>query len=194
MLLQKNYWKGKNRKTKYLNPLISNIIRFILLIFLQVYVLFEINPLHKQVVPYVYFAFILWLPFSVSKWWLLIIGFLTGLTIDYFTNQIGFHAAACSLVAYARPLLIGVLKSREVQEFSYREPSIKSLDTAPYVTYVVVLTLLHHGWLSFLQWLQFGSFLQFIIRVLLYSAISILLIFTIELLFPRRLKFKTNVR
>jgi hypothetical protein len=81
-----------------------------------------------------------------------------------------------------------------VQEFSYREPSIKSLDTAPYFTYVVVLTLLHHGWLTFLQWLQLGSFMQFIIRIILYTAISLLLIFTIELLFPRRLKFLTNVR
>lgn len=165
-----------------------------LFVFLQVYVLFEINPLHKEVVPYIYYLFILWLPFSVSKWWLLIIGFLTGLTIDYFTGQIGFHAAACSLVAYARPLLISVLKSREVQEFSYREPSIKSLDTAPYITYVVVLTLLHHGWLTLLQWLQFGSFTQFIIRLVLYTAISLLMIFTVELLFPRRLKFRTNVR
>lgn len=161
---------------------------------LQVYVLFEINPLHKEIVPYIYFIFILWLPFSVSRWWLLIIGFLTGLTIDYLTGQIGFHAAACVLVAFARPLLINILKTREVQEFSYREPSLKSLDTAPYITYVVVLTLLHHGWLTFLQWLQFGSFLQFIIRVLLYTAISLLLIFTLELLFPRRLKFKTNVK
>lgn len=161
---------------------------------LQVYVLFEINPLHKEIVPYIYFIFILWLPFSVSRWWLLIIGFLTGLTIDYLTGQIGFHAAACALVAYARPLLINILKPREVQEFSYREPSLKSLDTAPYITYVVVLTLLHHGWLTFLQWLQFGSFLQFIVRVLLYTTISLLLIFTLELLFPRRLKFKTNVK
>jgi hypothetical protein len=161
---------------------------------LQVYVLFEINPLHKQIVPYIYFIFILWLPFAVSRWWLLIIGFLTGLTIDYLTGQIGFHAAACSLVAYARPLLINILKPREVQEFSYREPSLKSLDTAPYVTYVIVLTILHNGWLTFLQWMQFGSFLQFIIRVILYTAISLLLIFTLELLFPRRLKFKTNVK
>ena len=165
-----------------------------LLIFLQVYVLFEINPLHKEVVPYIYFVFILWLPFSVSKWWLLILGFLTGLTIDYFTGQIGFHAAACSMVAYVRPLLIGVLKSREVQEFSYREPSIKSLDTAPYATYVIVLTLLHHGWLTFLQWLQFGTFMHFLIHLVLYTAISLLLIFTVELIFPRRLKFMTNVR
>ena len=161
---------------------------------LQVYVLFEINPLHKEIVPYIYFVFILWLPFSVSRWWLLIIGFFTGLTIDYLTGQIGFHAAACCLVAYARPLLINILKPREVQEFSYREPSLKSLDTAPYITYVVVLTLLHHGWLTFLQWMQFGSFLQFIFRVILYTAISLLLIFTLELLFPRRLKFRTNVK
>jgi hypothetical protein len=159
-----------------------------------VYILFEINPLHKQIVPYIYFLFILWLPFSVSRWWLLIIGFLTGLTIDYFTGQIGFHAAACCLVAYARPLLISILTPREVQEFSYREPSIKSMDRAPYATYVVVLTILHHSWLTFLQWLQFGSFLQFIISVVLYTAISLLLIFTIEMLFPRRLKYRTNVK
>lgn len=165
-----------------------------LLIFLQVYVLFEINPLHKEIVPYIYFVFILWLPFSVSKWWLLIIGFLTGLTLDFFTKQIGFHAAACTLVAYARPLLINVLKPREAEEFSYREPSFKSLDTVPYITYVVVLTLLHHSYLSFLQMLQFGSFWHFLIRILLYTAISLLLIFIIEILFPRRLKFMTNVK
>jgi rod shape-determining protein MreD len=176
------------------SPLLSNIIRFALLIFLQVYVLFELNPLHKQIVPYIYFIFILWLPFSVSRWWLLIIGFLTGLTLDYFTGQIGFHAAACTLVAYARPLLISILKPRAAEEFSYREPSFKSLDTVPYVTYVVVLTLLHHTYLSFLQLLQFGSFWQFLIRILLYTGISLLLIFTVEILFPRRLKFMTNVK
>lgn len=170
------------------------MIRFILLIFLQVYVLFEMNPLHKEIVPYIYFVFILWLPFSVSKWWLLMIGFLTGLTLDFFTKQIGFHAAACTLVAYARPLLINILKPRVAEEFSYREPSFKSLDTVPYITYVVVLTLLHHSYLSFLQMLQFGSFWHFLIRILLYSAISLALIFTIEILFPRRLKFMTNVK
>ncbi|HUC79725.1 MAG TPA: hypothetical protein VMR70_02370, partial [Flavisolibacter sp.] len=58
--------------------------------------------------------------------------------------------------------------------------------------YVLVLTLFHHIYLTLLQWLQFGSFLQFLIKVAATTAISILLIVTTELLFPRKLRFRTN--
>ena len=36
----------------------------------------------------------------------------------------------------------------------------------------------------FLEWLDFGSFLDFIIKVIATTGISMLLIFTVELLFP----------
>jgi len=43
-----------------------------------------------------------------------------------------------------------------------------------------------------LQWLQFGTFLNFLIKIGATTAISMLLIFTVELLFPRMLKYRTN--
>jgi len=159
---------------------------------MQVYVLNTIPHLHQFITPYIYFLFVLWLPFNISRIGLLITGFITGMALDYFTMTPGLHAAACVLVAYARPFVINILTPKETSEFNYREPSPKSLGWTPYFVYIFVLTLLHHGYLTLLEWLSFGTFLSFLIKIVATTAISILLIFTIELLFPRRMKFRTN--
>jgi hypothetical protein len=51
---------------------------------------------------------------------------------------------------------------------------------------------LHHGYLLLLEWLDTGGFLDLLIKVVSTTAISMLLIFTAEILFPRRLKYRTN--
>jgi hypothetical protein len=171
---------------------LKHIFRFAIFILIQVYVLNNIPHLHRFITPYIYYLPLLWLPFSVSRTWLLIIGFLTGLALDYFMMTPGLHAAACVLVAYVRPFIISVLKPKESAEFNYREPSPKAILWTPYVVYVFVLTLLHHGYMLFLELMDFGSFLDFIIKVIATTGISMLLILTVELLFPRKLKFRTN--
>jgi len=176
-----------------LSDLVRNIVRFALFIFVQVYVLYRIEPLHQFITPYLYFLFILWLPFSVSRFWQLIIGFILGLTLDYFIQRPGLHAAACVLIAYVRPFIINILSPKDESEFNYREPSPRALGWTPYAVYVFILTLLHHGYLFFLEWLSFGSFLIFFVKVIASTAVSMLLIFTVELLFPRKLKYRTNI-
>jgi hypothetical protein len=171
---------------------LRNMIRFAVLILLQVYVLNRIPHLHQFITPYLYFLFILWLPFSVSRQWLLLIGFITGLTLDYFMMTPGLHAAACLLIAYVRPFLITILTPKDSTEFNYREPSPRAMQWTPYMVYVFVLTLLHHGYMVFLEWLSVGSFLDFLIKVVATTGISLLMILAVELLFPRKMKFRTN--
>ncbi len=171
---------------------LKHFFRFAIFILIQVYVLNKIPHLHRFITPYLYYLPLLWLPFSVSRIWVLIIGFITGLVLDFFMMTPGLHAAACVLVAYARPFVISVLTPKDSSEFNYREPSPKAIQWTPYAIYVFVLTLLHHGYMVFLEWLDFGSFLDFIIKVIATTGISLLLIFTVELLFPRSLKFRTN--
>lgn len=175
-----------------MSDLIRNIARLAFFILVQVYVLNKIPHLHRFITPYIYYLFILWLPFSISRSWLLLIGFFTGLALDYFTMTPGLHAAACTLVAYVRPFVINILTPKDTSEFNYREPSPLAMQWTPYAVYVLVLTLLHHGYLVFLEWLSVGSFLGFLIKVSATTGISLLLIFTVELLFPRKLKFRTN--
>ena len=175
-----------------MSRLVKNSIRFILFILIQVFVLFQIKPLHQFIVPYLYFLYILWLPFNTPRMSLTLIGFLFGLTLDYFTKTPGLHAAPCILIAYLRPFLINILIRQEGSEQNYRSPSITSMGFAPYATYVIILTIVHNGYLVFLEWLQFGSFLYFIGKVLATTGVSLLLIFVTELLVFRKEKFRTN--
>jgi hypothetical protein len=171
---------------------LKHIFRIAVFILIQVYVLNKIPHLHRLITPYLYYLPLLWLPFSVSRIGLLIIAFMTGLTLDFFMMTPGLHAAACVLIAYFRPFVINVLTPKDSSEFNYREPSPKAIQWTPYTIYVFILTLLHHGYMVFLEWLNFGSFLDFIIKVIASTGISMLLILTVELLFPRNLKFRTN--
>jgi rod shape-determining protein MreD len=175
-----------------MSDLLKNIIRFILFILVQVYILHKVPPLHRFVVPYLYFLFILWLPFNTGRSWLMMIAFLFGLSLDYFLVTPGLHAAACVLIAYVRPFLVNLLIRQEGAEQSYGAPSIQSMGFAPYAIFVLVLTFLHNGYLVFLEWLQFGNFWYFIGKVSATTAISLLLILITELLFFRKGKYRTN--
>lgn len=175
-----------------MSDLVRNIIRFAIFIFIQVYVLFQIPPLHRFVVPYIYFLYILWLPFRIPRGTLTLVGFLFGFTLDLFTNSYGLHAASCVLIAYLRPFLINILIPQEGADQNYKSPSITSMGLAPYATYILILTLLHNTYLVFLEWLQFGSFWYFLGKVLATTGISLLLILITELLFYRKEKFRTN--
>ena len=175
-----------------MSDLLRNIIRFSLFILIQVYVLDKIPHLHRFIVPYIYFLFILWLPHATPRVMLLAIGLVTGLSLDYFKMTPGLHAAACVLIAYVRPFIITILSPKDITEYTHKEPSPKGMGWSPYLVYAFILTLMHHTYLVLLEWLQFGNLLSFLVKVLCTTSISMLLIITVELLFPRRMKFRTN--
>jgi len=176
-----------------MSNLLKNIIRFAIFILFQVFVLDKIPPLHRFIIPYLYFLFILWLPFKISRGGLSLLGFLFGLTLDFFTKSPGLHAAACTLIAYVRPFIISLLMPKEAYEISYAEPSITSMGLMPYSVYVLILTVLHHTYLVFLEYLDIGDFLFFLGKIFATTGISLLLIIITEILFPRKSRYRTNV-
>ncbi len=175
-----------------MSSLLKNIIRFIFFILVQAFVLDKVPPLHQYVKPIFYFLFIIWLPFNVSRSWQMIIAFAFGLCMDYFSGWPGLHAIPCVLIAYFRPFLLSILLPRETTEISYAEPSIKSLGAVPYAVYILILTFLHNSCLVLIEWLDAGDFVFFIAKVAASTAVSLLLIFVTEMLFPRKAKFRTN--
>jgi rod shape-determining protein MreD len=176
-----------------MSDLLKNIIRFAVFIAVQVFILNRIPPLHRFVSPYLYYLFILWLPFRMPRLSMTLIGFLFGLTLDMFTKTPGLHAAACTLIAYLRHFLISLMMPKEKMEFSYSEPSGTSMGWMQYAIYVLVLTILHHGYLVFLEWMEFGNFFYFMGKVLATTGVSLLLIGVTELLFVRKSRYRTNM-
>ena len=175
-----------------MSSLLKNIIRFVLFILFQEYILNEIPPLHQFVVPYIYFLFILWLPFSINRFWLLVISFFFGLSLDFFTGTYGLHAAPCVLIAYIRPFLLNLLIPQETTEQSYLEPGSKSMGWAPYALYAGIMSFVHHFYLVLIEWLQFGNFIFFLGKVAGTTAISLLMIFIAEMLFNRTGRLRGN--
>jgi hypothetical protein len=162
---------------------VKQIVRFILFILTQALVLNNVPPLHQFVAPLLYFLFLIWLPFSLSRTWMLVIGFITGFSLDMFSKTPGLHTSACLMVAYLRSPLIALLVPKETAELKSGSPSIRTMGLASYAFFVAMLTLVHHAWLVMLEWMTFASFSYFLGKVFFTTLLSLLLIAITELLF-----------
>jgi hypothetical protein len=141
-----------------MSPFVKYFFRAILLLALQ-YLLSTLVPLGGYITPYMYFAYILWLPFTISRFWLLVVAALYGLALGY--------------------LLLA--------------PSYRSMGFSAYAVYAILLTIVHHCYLIFLQWLSVGNLGFFFLKAILTSIISILLIGIMELIFVRTKKTRASL-
>jgi len=124
--------------------------------------------------PYVYLLFIILLPLSAPRYLVLILAFLLGLIIDVFSNSLGVHSAATVFAAYARPLVIRVISNREDDKSDY--PGLHQNKLIWFVNYVLIMVLLHHTILFYLEVYTFTNFFNTFYRVILSSLFSIIII------------------
>ena len=137
-----------------MNKVLKNSIRFVLFLLIQIIILNEIPPLHQYITPYLYFIFILWLPFGTNRLTLTILGFLLGYCLDLFTNTPGLHTAAGTLIGYIRPSILNLLLAQETSEEITKEPSVGSMGWVPYFIYVIIITFVHHFYLIVVRLIQ----------------------------------------
>ena len=175
-----------SKRGKAMNNILKNSARFILFLLIQIIILNEIPPIHQFITPYLYFIFILWLPFGTNRITTTLLGFALGYCLDMFTNTPGLHAAAATLIGYLRPTILNLLLAQELSEELTKEPSIGTMGWGPFMFYIFSLTFIHHFYLVLLEWLQFGNFSYFIGKVFFTSGMSMLLILLVELLLNRR--------
>jgi len=124
--------------------------------------------------PYVYLLFIILLPLSTPRYAVLILAFLLGLIIDIFSNSLGVHSAATVFAAYVRPLVIRIISNREDDRSDY--PGLNQNKLLWFINYVLIMVLLHHTVLFYLEVYTFANFLNTLYRVILSSLFSIIII------------------
>ena len=164
--------------------IIVNLLRFIVLVFLQVFLLKNIT-LYDLSTPYLYILFILLLPFETPNLLLFPLAFIIGLTIDAFYDTPGLHAASCVLLAFVRILFISITVQKEGFD-NEPEPTLSIMGFRWFLTYALVLTLFHHFFLFNLEVLNFSDLNYTLSRVLLSSIFTVFLMLISGLLFFRR--------
>lgn len=166
--------------------LFINIVRFVLLVPIQVLVLDNIN-LGGFVNPYLYVLFILLLPVEIPGAALLFLSFLMGISVDLFAGTPGMHAAASTLMAYVRPLVIrSVGISRDIDPGL--EPSIHSMGFSWFFMYALILIAIHHFTLFVIEVFRFSGIFSILLRTLYSTLFTLALVIIVQYLFGRQSK------
>ena len=117
-----------------------NIVRFVLLLLVQVLICNHIN-FFGYINPYIYIIFIFLFPIREERLILLLASFLLGMMIDLFSDSGGVHAAAAVSLAYVRPIL---LKSSFGMLYEHQSIKFSTTEIGSLISYISLGTVVHH--------------------------------------------------
>jgi hypothetical protein len=137
------------------------------------------------VILFPYVLALLMLPFETNKSLVMFIGFVTGVIVDLFYDSSGIHAAACTVLGFARHYILRFIAPREGYEAGLR-PTMSEMGTRWFVTYAAILICVHHLVLFYLEVFRFSEFFRTLLRVILSSAGTLTLVIVIQVLFFSR--------
>lgn len=162
----------------------KSLFHFILIALFQVFVLNQIH-LFGLINPLIYIWFIILLPINTKNWVVLISSFAIGLAIDVFEGQMGFHSLVTVFMGFIRPIFISIFfNNKETDELT--RPSISQMGIARFVPFIFIFIFIHHFLYFTLEIFTFSEFFMTLLRILLSSITTSILIVLLDLLFIRR--------
>jgi hypothetical protein len=161
--------------------IIRNILRFIVLLLVQVLVIQNVN-LSGYIILLPYVMWILMLPFETNKFLVLFASFFMGVWIDIFYDSSGLHAFACTLMGFARYYVLKYVSPRDGYEAGV-SATVDEMGLAWFLRYAGILIFMHHFALFYLEIFRFSEFFSTLLRVILSSAGTFIFIYIIQFLF-----------
>ncbi|WP_438963100.1 hypothetical protein [Nonlabens sp.] len=153
------------------NVLFHNMLRFIGLLLLQIFVMDQVYFL-GYICPLVYMLFIVLYPVENNRWSFLLIAFMLGVIVDTFQDTGGAHAAAAVTLAFFRPVLLKLVYGQ-----GYLTKNLKIIKSPidRFLLLLALAVLLHHLVLFLLVYFNLSQILQ-VLQMTLYTGISTLFV------------------
>ncbi len=156
---------------------------FVGLVLLQIVILNNINFL-GYINPLFYIVFIFYYPVKKLDGAFLLLSFLLGLTIDFFSNSGGVNAAATLLIAYIRIPIIKIVLGKTELEFN--NFSFRKLKFNKTLSIITILTFIHHFVVFGLEYFKIDNFQLILTKTFLTSIFTIILILISFILFTKK--------
>jgi len=166
------------------NEFLINSFRFIILILIQVLLLNHVDFL-GYINPYLYIIFILVYPITGNKSLLIFLSFLLGLSIDFFSDSGGIHAAASVSIAYLRPI---ILKYSFGISYQYNTVKVSNAEFGQRILYVVSMVFIHHFILFLLEIFNVNHILLTLKSTLFSGIFSTIIILSAITIFSKKTK------
>ncbi len=176
-----------------MSPQVKFIIQFILIITIQIVLLNEIEfkasylfagvPMFS---PMIYPMLILLLPIQTPHWLQMVLGFIVGICIDFACSTPGMHAAATVFLAYIRPTIVRLFFQQPIKELSGVSPALFRMGFQSFLVYCIIAIVLHHLFYYIIQVFSFRKIHIILLKTILSSIMTIVLIILSQLLFTSR--------
>jgi rod shape-determining protein MreD len=130
--------------------------------------------------PYIYVLFILLLPVSMPQYQVLLLSFLIGITIDWFSNTLGLHASATVLLGFLRFPVIKLISQKESDQFDY--PGLLQTGMRWFLLYISILVVIHLFFLFSVEVFSFENFHRTLLRSVASSVFTVFILFISQLM------------
>lgn len=157
----------------------KNIVRFLLLVLVQVLVFNKLN-FFGFINPCVYILFLYWYPIKEKRLLFIGISFLIGFFIDVFSDTMALHAAATVTIAYLRPAIMRFVFG---VNYEFQNFKISNSTVLQQVTFLAFLITTHHIIFFTLEIFSFTNLLLIVQKVLATIAASLVLCLLLRSLF-----------
>ncbi len=165
------------------NLIFSNSIRFVGLLLFQVLVFNHIN-LFGFINPIVYIVWVFLFPFRKNLYLVLVLSFLLGLSVDFFSDSGGINAAATLFIAFIRLPILRIVLNKS--DFDYLSFNLRMVSLNKLFVFITILTFIHHSIIFNLSYFSFQNFTSIISNIFLTSVFSIILIILGIILFTKK--------
>ena len=169
-----------------MNGLVLNITRFIVLLFVQVLLLNQIE-IGFGIQLMVYPLFIFLLPMKMNRIALLFLAFMFGIFIDAFSNTYGLHTSAILLFAFLKPMIFNLFYNQDDFDPSI-EMNVLNMGTVWFIKVFGTLLFVHHFWFFFIEMFQFNKIGFVFQKTLLSLPLSFLISILLQYLFVKKHK------
>ncbi|MBN1924414.1 MAG: rod shape-determining protein MreD [Prolixibacteraceae bacterium] len=159
------------------------IVFFIVVVLIQILFLNKLQ-FNGFLIPYFYVLFIMLMPVNIPRAMLLVLAFILGISIDIFSSTPGIHASATVLIAFIRPFMIDTSGIEDQEKGMI--PSIQNFGFLWFLKYAVVLIIIHHFFLFFIEVFSFKAFFFTLLRSVLSSIFTLVLIVISQFLIYRK--------
>ncbi len=133
--------------------------------------------------PLVYIAFVVLLPMNAKPVAVLLLGFATGVFVDFFEGTAGLATAVTLFTAWMRRPVMLLTLGRETVEEEGAMPSPKSLGTAKFFRYAALVVGIHCLLYFSLEALSWTNYVLVVVKTLASGIVTLGAVWATSLLF-----------
>lgn len=164
-----------------MNKVVANLLRFLIVIPLQIFIC-DRMLMFGFISPALYLLPLFLLPLELPLSIQYLIGFVTGLIMDMFSQTLGINALACTIFMVVRPYLANALNGhRKIEGEDKPAPGHKSFKWI--LLYVLLLSFLHQTMVILIEAFTFRNFIHTLLNIVGNTGFTVFIIICVEYIF-----------